>query len=728
MPWTKKEDAPENLKSLDGAELTIEQINKIAEVADALGSGVESKWAVAISQFKKGHTIKSGVWVKKVEMESISYDGGKFEFDKSSKKYRKEVAKTGKYIGSDGKGGKVEANLTESFFDELVKNFDSTADIPVPLGHEGMKDPLKNTGFIRGLERIGQSLYAIFEITDSETQRKIDEGTIKHNSIGVVIRQGVGRVLEHICLTLKPAITGLKSFTPAEMFEKFDICFLQFEQPEEVQAENTKKGCVSMDEKEIQAMKAELEAAKEEKKKIELEKQEMEKKNAILLEEQIDFEVKSLVTAKKLKPSQVDFAKKLMKSGNREEVKALFEQNDSVIPEEGKTEMKRSKDGKGVKVFRASELDKKSKREMFELLDKSEKEEVVFVSDNDYAKFEQSMAKDETGRVEFADFATALNQLNTGSFFLPKLWESKIIRELEDGNYGFDAIAVPATAANGYSIAWNVVGSLSTKGTAATGVGTMTGSANVVISQVAITPARYGNSIQWTGEVNDWSVSNIANSFVYPLLLDDYRESMDAVALGVLTAASAVLDANTIAGGTYGRGTANLHAIGTFNDAGAMTTSNVIAARALLRANRAVKFPDNSYVCFAMPEQLYGIQTGTAWINAADYADSTRLISGEIGKYMGVRFVDSDSIAKTGGTWTAGAAGTGTAYKALMVGAQALGKGFDIPISIKYYDDDPLRADNGYFKRMQWNARGGYARLKVTEIVPIITTKPQILI
>jgi N4-gp56 family major capsid protein len=664
----------------------------------------------------------------KEKLENYEYESKTFDFESNSKLYRKEVAKTGRYTGGDGKGGKVEAVLTEDFFDELVRNFDSTVDVPVPLGHEGMKDASKNTGYVRKLERVGKSLFALFEITDKEIQRKIDEGTIKHNSIGVVIRQGVGRVLEHICLTLKPAISGLKTFTPA-MFEGFEsVSYLCFEAQTEDEIKTKKKGVENMEDKELEKQKVELENARKEAEALKLEKAELEKEKKVLLEQKVESEVKALVSTGKLKPAQVEMAKRLMLSGEAEAAKALFEQNESVIPDvNGKKETKRSSNGKGVKVYRASELAKMDKVMLYELMDKSVKGEVAFTSDEAYMRFEDTLAKDDTGRVEFADFATALNQLNTGSLFLPKLWESKIIRELENGNYGFDAVAVPATAANGFAVAWNVVGSLSSKGTGATGVGTQTGSANITISQVTITPARYGNNVQWTGEVNDWSMSNIANSVVYPLLLDDYRESMDAIALGVLTAASAVLDANTVAGGTYGRGTTNLHAIGTFNDAGAMTLANVLTAKAILRTNRAVKFPDNSYVCFAAPEQIFSIQNGTGWVNVADYADSTRLISGEIGKVMGIRFVDSDSIAKTAGTWTAGAAGTGTAYKALMLGASALGKGFDIPISIKYYDDDPQRADNGYFKRMQWNARGGYARLKVAEVVPVITTKAQVL-
>jgi N4-gp56 family major capsid protein len=156
-----------------------------------------------------------------------------------------------------------------------------------------------------------------------------------------------------------------------------------------------------------------------------------------------------------------------------------------------------------------------------------------------------------------------------------------------------------------------------------------------------------------------------------------------------------------------------------------MTNTNVIQARTMLRKNRAAKFPDQSFICFATPEQIYSLQTGTGWTSAVSYADSTKLISGEVGRYMGVRFVESDILADNTRTQRKTAAGTGTSYTALMVGAQALGKGFDLPLTLTYYDDDPQRADAGYFKRLQWNARGRYARLKASEVIPIITTVAQ---
>lgn len=67
MPYSKISES--RIKKLDGVKLTLSQVNRIAAQADALEGKVENPWAVAISSFKKGHTVKDGKWTKKQESE-----------------------------------------------------------------------------------------------------------------------------------------------------------------------------------------------------------------------------------------------------------------------------------------------------------------------------------------------------------------------------------------------------------------------------------------------------------------------------------------------------------------------------------------------------------------------------------------------------------------------------------------------------------------------------------
>lgn len=64
--YSSLEDAPANLKKMDGVALTLEQINGIVKQAEGIPEGeVESVWAVAKGNFKNTHVVEDGRWVKR---------------------------------------------------------------------------------------------------------------------------------------------------------------------------------------------------------------------------------------------------------------------------------------------------------------------------------------------------------------------------------------------------------------------------------------------------------------------------------------------------------------------------------------------------------------------------------------------------------------------------------------------------------------------------------------
>lgn len=67
MPYSSISES--RIKKLDGTSLTLEQINSIARMADAIG---DDGWAIAISNFKKSHHKEGGKWVKNKELEDFS--------------------------------------------------------------------------------------------------------------------------------------------------------------------------------------------------------------------------------------------------------------------------------------------------------------------------------------------------------------------------------------------------------------------------------------------------------------------------------------------------------------------------------------------------------------------------------------------------------------------------------------------------------------------------------
>lgn len=62
MPWSKVSDAPANIRQLNGVDLTLDQMNWIANVADGVKG--EYAWAIAISKFKKSFKVEGDSWTK----------------------------------------------------------------------------------------------------------------------------------------------------------------------------------------------------------------------------------------------------------------------------------------------------------------------------------------------------------------------------------------------------------------------------------------------------------------------------------------------------------------------------------------------------------------------------------------------------------------------------------------------------------------------------------------
>lgn len=77
-----------------------------------------------------------------------------------------------------------------------------------------------------------------------------------------------------------------------------------------------------------------------------------------------------------------------------------------------------------------------------------------------------------------------------------------------------------------------------------------------------------------------------------------------------------------------------------------LTGALVKLAVARLKAAAVPTFPDGTYHAIVHPGSTYDLESDTAvggWIDAQRYAGSAALLSGEVGRYAGVRFVESSA-------------------------------------------------------------------------------------
>lgn len=90
---------------------------------------------------------------------------------------------------------------------------------------------------------------------------------------------------------------------------------------------------------------------------------------------------------------------------------------------------------------------------------------------------------------------------------------------------------------------------------------------------------------------------------------------------------------------------------------GTMTITEVRRANRTLQRNDAMQLPDGSWAATIHPDQLYDLQSDTTtggWIDANKYTDSNanKLMTGEVGKLMGTRFLSTSNsyVRNTGVT------------------------------------------------------------------------------
>lgn len=85
-----------------------------------------------------------------------------------------------------------------------------------------------------------------------------------------------------------------------------------------------------------------------------------------------------------------------------------------------------------------------------------------------------------------------------------------------------------------------------------------------------------------------------------------------------------------------------------------MTGALIRRAVATLKTANVPMFPDGTYHAFISPMVTHDLQSDTAaggWLEANKYASPENLLTGEVGKYMGVRFIETNignNFANTG--------------------------------------------------------------------------------
>ena len=185
---------------------------------------------------------------------------------------------------------------------------------------------------------------------------------------------------------------------------------------------------------------------------------------------------------------------------------------------------------------------------------------------------------------------------------------------------------------------------------------------NLNVTAITATVAQYGGYITLSDLLILTAIDNNLMEAI-ELLGDQAGRTLDTITREVLVAGTNVIYAGGAAARTSLDGDDKL------------TVTDIKKAVRELKVGLAKKI-DGYYVAIVHPDCVFDLQNDDEWINASQYAGSTQIFEGEIGKLYGVRFVESTEAkvwANAGAPITQGGTDKISVYATLVMGKNAYG-------------------------------------------------------
>ena len=255
---------------------------------------------------------------------------------------------------------------------------------------------------------------------------------------------------------------------------------------------------------------------------------------------------------------------------------------------------------------------------------------------------------------------------------------------------------------------WNVYSTVATKGAALT-EGTAIPETNFTITQGTMTITERGNSVPYTGKLDDLSEHPVKEIIHKVMKLDSASVLDDMVADQIDTTVLRVVP--TATSGTVGDKTdsVTLTTNGTATNTNnvAMGKDHIKAIVDVMKERNIPAYEGDDYFCIAWPTTFRTLKNNLESISQYVETGFQMIRNGETGRYEGVRFVEQTYRAKGGaaaglGT-AAGAWGNGLSDWAVFMGADTVAEAVAIPEEVR----GKIPTDYGRSRGIAWYYLGG---------------------
>ena len=246
---------------------------------------------------------------------------------------------------------------------------------------------------------------------------------------------------------------------------------------------------------------------------------------------------------------------------------------------------------------------------------------------------------------------------------------------------------------------WNVYSDVATQGSTLTETSTLPETA-FTISQGTMTITEAGNSVPWTGKLDDLAEQPVAE-VVRKVLKNDAKKAFDNLAAAqfdlckIRVASATATDAvvTTTNGATV-----------TTNDV-ALGKGHIKAIVDVMKERNIPAYADDDYYSIAWPTTYRTLKDDLETLKSYVDQGFQMIMNGEIGRYDGVRFVEQTHIAKGTGLGTAGVAWTNAKSDwALFFGEDTVAEAVAVPEEIR----GKIPGDYGRDRGVAWYYLGGF--------------------
>lgn len=258
----------------------------------------------------------------------------------------------------------------------------------------------------------------------------------------------------------------------------------------------------------------------------------------------------------------------------------------------------------------------------------------------------------------------------------------------------------------GDTFSWNVYSRLATGGRSLSEEEAMP-ETRFRITQQSLTVTEYGNSVPYSGKLNNLSKHPVTE-IIQKVLKVDAKETLDAAAHAQFN--NSPLTVTPTSG--------NSATAVTFEEGGCTITNNVAMRKAHIRAivtgmkeRNIPAYANDDYFAIAWPSTFVTFKDDLEAISLYVETGFRQIMNGELGRYEGTRFCEQTHIAKGGAvdstTWTssnADAWDNGLSDWAFFMGSDTVAEAIVIPEEIR----GKIPTDFGRGRGIAWYYLGGF--------------------